>query len=84
MPLEHADAEHELFERIPEPPLLVGGEEVVRRHRDGDASQLRGAEQLADVGHSVIVANAVPEHRPRDSVGAEEIDLWVGDDECGV
>jgi hypothetical protein len=27
-----------LFERIPEPPLLVGGEEVVRRHRDGDAA----------------------------------------------
>jgi hypothetical protein len=81
---EHSHGAHEPLERITEPPLLVGRVEVVRRYRDGDSRQLRGVEQFADMSDGVVLADAVTEHRPRHAVRAEEVDLWIGDDECGV
>jgi hypothetical protein len=56
----------------------------VRRHRDGDPRLLCGIEQFADVSDGVVLTDAVTEHRPRGAVGAEEVDLRIGDDERGV
>jgi hypothetical protein len=76
---EHAHSTHELLERIAEPPLAVGGIEVVRRHRDGDAGELGGVEQFADVRHRVVLGDAVAEYRPGRPIRTEEVHLWVGD-----
>jgi len=81
---EHADRAHERFERIAEPPLLVGRIEVVRRHHDGDSRQLRRVQQVADVSDGAVLGDAVADHRPRRTVGAEEVNLRTRDDERGV
>ncbi|WP_336623102.1 hypothetical protein [Phaeovulum sp.] len=72
---------HQLFERAFKFPAMVRGVEVMRRNRHHQISGLCSAEQFADVGDDAMFGHAFADNAPGHAIGAEEVDLWVGDDQ---
>jgi len=52
----------------------------MRRYRDGQIGGLGGLEQAANIGHCVVLLDALADDTPGDAFGAQKIDLGIGDD----
>ena len=60
---------------------MVGRIVVVRRDGHGHAGRLCRGKQALDIGHGVVGLDRRADHAPGHAVGAEEIDLGIGDDQ---
>ena len=78
--VKHLDVVHEFFEGTLEFPLVVVLVVVVRADEDGYVGIFRGFEEALDVGHGVVLGDALADHAPCDALRTEEVVLWIGDD----
>jgi hypothetical protein len=81
--IEHPDVVHQDFQRPPELPAVVGRVVVVGRHEQLVSAGLSRAHQPVEIGDRVVLRHALTHHAPGDTFGAEEVVLWVRDDDGG-
>ncbi|EXF23854.1 hypothetical protein BG28_00085 [Nesterenkonia sp. AN1] len=82
--VEHADLVHLLLKGAAELPLVVVRVVVMRGDEDLVVTSRGSSEELLQMGDGVVVFYVVTDQFPGDSVGAQEIDLRVGDHQGGV